>query len=437
MPSDEAAINDGSLTPGPAGPVDSRLHQALKAPWHGVLLCGPMFSEVVVAVTLVVTVALMAVGVGLFLLPGRLLAIRSEARRSRHSAGRWTGTEITEHYHPAPTDGVGTKSLRSTYRWLLSDPTTWRDLWWLVANPTVGWLLTLLPAALVAWGFFGLVMPAVWKPIVDAHANNWYAMIHVTSAATAWICVPLGLAFIVAGLAIGPAVLRGYGRFAQALLAPSPRAELTQRVAHLTETRTQVVDHQAEEIKRIERDLHDGAQARLVAMGMTLGAAEQLIETDPVAAKTLVTGAREASAKALSELRDLVRGIHPPVLADRGLGDALRALALDSPLEVSVDVHFDERLPAPLESAVYFAITELLTNAAKHAFASQVTIDIQRDDQVLQVVVSDNGIGDVDRSKGSGIVGIEQRLTAFDGSIEVESPPGGPTTVTMEIPCAS
>jgi signal transduction histidine kinase len=290
---------------------------------------------------------------------------------------------------------------------------------------------------LVLWGLFGMVMPAVWKPIVNAHANNWYGPIHVTTTHLAWECVPLGVAFFIVGFATGPAFLRAYGKLAKRLLSPSLRAELARRVSKLAESRDDVVDRQAEEIRRIERDLHDGAQARLVAMGMTLGAAEQLLEHDPAAAKLLVVGARESSAKALGELRDLVRGIHPPVLADRGLADAVRALALDSPLNILVTADVGGRLPAPIESAAYFVVSELLANAAKHTDAAQVTVELQRRPNVVRIVVTDDGEGGADPAKGTGLRGIERRIAAFDGTVSIDSPVGGPTVSIAEIPCAS
>ncbi|MBO0867898.1 MAG: sensor histidine kinase, partial [Micromonosporaceae bacterium] len=227
------------------------------------------------------------------------------------------------------------------------------------------------------------------------------------------------------------------GLWTRRLLAPTAAAAMTRRVQHLTETRADAVDTSAAELRRIERDLHDGAQQRLVAMGMNLGAAARLLERDPEAARALVLEARDSSAKALTELRDLVRGIHPPVLADRGLVDAVRALALDSALAVEVTADPVARLDAPLEAAGYFAIAEVLTNAAKHSRAKRVRIEIHHRNGVLRMAVTDDGVGGASISAGNGLRGIERRLATFDGSIAVSSPPGGPTVVTMELPCAS
>jgi signal transduction histidine kinase len=211
-------------------------------------------------------------------------------------------------------------------------------------------------------------------------------------------------------------------------------------VARLTETRSDAVDTQAAELRRIERDLHDGAQARLVAMGMNLGTVEQLLERDPAAARALLAETREASATALAELRSLVRGIHPPVLADRGLVDAVRALALDSALRVEVAADVPGRPELPVESAAYFAVAELLTNATKHAGAQRVWIDLQYersggDRGRLRISVADNGRGGADPDAGSGLRGVERRIGTFDGTLGLSSPPGGPTVAILELPC--
>jgi signal transduction histidine kinase len=214
-------------------------------------------------------------------------------------------------------------------------------------------------------------------------------------------------------------------------------SRLTSRVQWLAETRTDAVDTAAAELRRVERDLHDGAQARLVALGMSLRAAERLIETSPKAALALVGEAREMSARALMELRDLVRGIHPPVLADRGLGDAVRALTLETPVTTRLDIDLPGRLAAPVESAAYFAVAEVLANAVKHAQARVVEIHIRHTEDILRITVTDDGGGGADPAKGSGLRGVERRLGTFDGILAVNSPPGGPTIIVIEVPCAS
>jgi signal transduction histidine kinase len=171
-------------------------------------------------------------------------------------------------------------------------------------------------------------------------------------------------------------------------------------------------------------------------MGLNLATVEELIDRDPQAARELLGQARESSATALAELRDLVRGIHPPVLAERGLGDAVRALALDSALPVLVTVDLAGRPPAPVESAAYFAVNELLANAIRHADAKRVEVDIHHRDGALVVTITDDGRGGADPARGSGLAGIRRRLGTFDGVLALQSPPGGPTVAALEIPCA-
>ena len=213
-------------------------------------------------------------------------------------------------------------------------------------------------------------------------------------------------------------------------------AALASRVTQLAETRGTAVDTAAAELRRLERNLHDGAQARLVALGINLRAAEQLFKTDPDTALALVAESRENSALALAELRALVRGFHPPVLADRGLAAAVQALALSSPLPVQTDIQLPGRPPAPVESAAYFAVAEALTNAVRHSGASEVQIRMAHGARMLRIEVTDDGHGGADPANGTGLLGVERRVGTFDGILAVSSPAGGPTIVVIEVPCA-
>jgi signal transduction histidine kinase len=168
---------------------------------------------------------------------------------------------------------------------------------------------------------------------------------------------------------------------------------------------------------------------------MTIGLAEEMIERNPAAARKLLVEAREASGTALLELRNLVRGIHPPVLAERGLDGAVRALAMSLPLRVTVDMDLPGRPETPVESAAYFATAEALANVVRHSKARTVQIYVQHVDDLLLLTVSDDGVGGADPARGTGLRGIGRRLAAFDGTMAVSSPPGGPTVVTMELPC--
>jgi signal transduction histidine kinase len=360
----------------------------------------------------VATVAILTLLLWLMVSPLFLVFMRQLARLTRRLADQWCGVPITEPYLPRPWATGGNAGLRRRLRWLLGDQATWRDLLWVTVNGFFGWILPLLPVGLLVLGFVGVFAP--------------YAQLDLRLLA-------IGGAAL--GLWASPWLLRGYGLTAKSMLAPTPQAELALRVRQLAQTRTEALDTGAAEIRRIERDLHDGAQARLVAMGMTLDAAGQIMDENPEAARALVFEARDASIKALAELRALVRGIHPPVLADRGLADAIEALALDSPMRIHLVSDLYGRPSAPIESAAYFAVSELLANVSKHAGARETWIDIRHTDGMLRIGVTDNGHGGADPSRGSGLRGIERRLASFDGVMAISSPPGGPTAVTMEIPC--
>ncbi|MCO5971601.1 sensor histidine kinase [Actinoallomurus soli] len=374
--------------------------------------------------------------IGFLLFPVVIAGVRSYAGARRRLAYTWFGVEIKEPYKPRPRFRRGLRGVFQRYRWAVADPATWRDVLWLFVDATVGAVLGLVAFAVPMYGPYGWVLAAgVWKPIFESGGGDWYTFIHVVDQNSADNAALLGVVYTLIGLWLAPRLLRASSLLTRGLLAPTRERELELRVAHLTESRSDALDTQAAELRRIERDLHDGAQARLVAMGMSLGAIEHLMDRDPEKARRLLAEARESSSKALTELRDLVRGIHPPVLAERGLGDAVRALAMASPLNTEVSVELPGRLEAPVESAAYFAVSEVLTNAAKHSGARRVWIDIRYEDDRLRLVITDDGHGGADASGGTGLLGIERRLGTFDGVLALSSPVGGPTMVTMELPC--
>jgi signal transduction histidine kinase len=385
-----------------------------------------------------VSIALIPVGVGVFTTPRLLKLVRAHVNRRRLLAAQWSKVRIPVRERRLAGKGrKGVVGQAERCSLLLKDPATWRDLRWLLADMTGGAILAILAPALILEGVFGLLLAAgLWEPIVAAQGTYWYTFLPVRDG-TAHLAALLGLAWMILALHINPLLVRAHFRLTAALLTPNRAEELEQRIDRLTETRHDAVDTSAAELRRIERDLHDGAQARLVAMGMSLGTVEALIEKDPARAKELISRARESSAEALTELRDLVRGIHPPVLAERGLGDAVKALALRLPVPAEVEVELPGRADAPVESAAYFAVSEALTNAVKHSGADRVWVDITYTAGALRISVTDNGKGGAVIGAGSGLSGVERRLGTFDGVLAVSSPAGGPTMVTMEIPCES
>jgi signal transduction histidine kinase len=223
---------------------------------------------------------------------------------------------------------------------------------------------------------------------------------------------------------------------ARGLLGPSRAEELEHRVEHLTQTRAGVVDAADAERRRLERDLHDGTQQRLVSLAMNLGMARAQATSTPEARKAIAEAHEQAKA-ALAELRDLIRGLHPAVLEDRGLDAALSGVAARMPVPVKLTVDGLDRRPSPvIEAVAYFVVSEGLANVAKHAQASQAEVFVQRAGDRLHVIISDDGVGGADPSRGTGLAGLARRASSVDGTFEIDSPPGGPTLLTVDLPCA-
>ncbi|WP_432976320.1 histidine kinase [Dactylosporangium sp. CA-233914] len=437
----------GPSSSAPRRTQPSRTNQVLLA-WAR---CGLLSLSAVLQVGLfAVTVACFLLGFGLgivFLIPVGLTHFRWLANL-RRSYAAWGGVAVERPYTrqlrpELRDDGLyrvgrslykteGMAEFNARWQWVWHDAASWRDLVWLFTDAAVTGVIAGLPVLAGVYGGWGLVLPWVWTRAFGAQWGRWYGA--VAGNRTAGLAV--GVLLVAGALATAHPALRLASRWTALLLRPTAKEELRRRVERLTRTRADAVDAQAAEVRRIERDLHDGAQARLISVGLTLGAIERLMDTDPDAARRLVAQARETSKVALSELRDLVRGIHPPVLSERGLPDAVRALALDTGAEVTVTGRLAGRLAAPVESAAYFAVSELLANAVRHGHAEHVTVDLRHRDGLLRVTVTDDGDGGADPSRGTGLRGIERRLGTFDGTLALNSPVGGPTVATLELPCA-
>ncbi|WP_179022810.1 sensor histidine kinase [Streptomyces sp. IMTB 2501] len=402
----------------------------------GVAIAAGALLSIVLFVTTTYFIIISVIGIGFLALPYCTRAVRWLADLNRRAAAH-SGVPVERPYRPEPEeiekDIVG---WMRRCKWILTDPATWRDLLWLLLNCVVG-LVGFVPAGLLYYAGEGLFLACgLWRPIAAGGQGRWYASVTVDSWPAAFVAGLLALVVLTGWVLLSPLVLKGYAYFVRFLLGPTRQSQLASRVQHLSETRSGALDIQAAELRRIERDLHDGAQARLVSLGLQLGAVDRKMAQDPEEARRLLRQARTSSVQALSELRDLVRGIHPPVLAERGLADALRALGLASPLHVTVVADLPGRLPDPVESAVYFAVSELLANALKHAEAQRVEILAWYEEGTLHARVTDDGHGGADTSAGSGLEGIRRRLASFDGVLEIDSPPGGPTVIKMELPCA-
>lgn len=394
---------------------------------------GLAFTNVPLLAVSVLALAMTPVPfLGLALVPWTMTLVRMRADLERRRASR-TGVLVARPYHPPPQRAMAGGWQR--FRWTVTDPATWRDLAWLAPGAIVGLALGTIAVVVPLYGLAGLTLTPLWVWL----ATGWYGYGVIWSVGTvpaALLCLPQGAVILAVGLWVAPWLRRVDAQFARLFLAPTRAAELRLRVTHLTVTRADTVDAQAAELRRIERDLHDGVQARLVSLSMVIGLADALIDRNPAEAHKLLAEARESSGAALVELRHLVRGIHPPVLAERGLGGAVRALTLSLPVPITVDVDLPGRPDTPVESAAYFAVAEALTNVIRHSRAHTASVSVRYADGALTMVVADDGAGGADPSAGTGLRGIERRLAAFDGTMALSSPPGGPTVVTMELPCA-
>ncbi|MER0449672.1 sensor domain-containing protein [Streptomyces sp. Edi4] len=420
-------------------PASSRRGLAERLRWCARGLVVAVLSQVAsvaLFTVAVITLAALIVGVGFLILPVVMIAVRGLANFHRRTAGQWAGVTIEAPYRPTELDDpYDTAGSFKHCRQLLSDPATWRDLLWTMLDGPVGLILGLLPAAFVAYGLNGMfVTPLLWQSMGPhwGFGVTWF----ITDQTLANLAIPQGLVCVALGLLIAPSLGRLHVRFNRLLLAPTRNARLALRVERLTETRSETVESQAAELRRIERDLHDGAQARLVSLGMSLGLADTLLESNPAMVRKLLADAMESSSQALTELRDLVRGIHPPVLAERGLDGAVRALAVGLAVPVEVDIDLPSRPHLPVESAVYFVIAEALANITKHSGARRASVRLWYAQGRLRARIGDDGRGGADPEGGSGLRGLQRRLAAFDGELDISSPVGGPTLVTMELPCA-
>ena len=312
----------------------------------------------------------------------------------------------------------------------------WREIAYLVLLlPIAGVTFTL---TVVMWcGSAALLALPIYVHALPDHVAK-FGLFSVHAGGGAWPAAAIGvvgLALVAPWATVGIAAVET--RIARALLGPPARDDLADRVTRLEASRVAAVESAEAERRRLERDLHDGAQQRLVGLAMDLGRANEQFDRDPEKARELVVGAHQEAKAALSDLRELVRGFAPAVLADRGLDAALSAVVARSPVPVELHVEVPERPPAPIESTAYFVVTEALTNVAKHARASRATVAIARRGDRLVVEVSDDGIGGADTTLGTGLRGLEERVRAVGGWMRVMSPAGGPTTLMAELPCGS
>ncbi|MCM2428515.1 sensor histidine kinase [Streptomyces sp. RKAG337] len=316
---------------------------------------------------------------------------------------------------------------RGGWQWLRSEA-TWRQLGYhLLAAPLAAAGAVLVVCTWVAGIFGALVFSWVWALPVEDRLPGWTERYTLVTAA--------GVVLLLLAPFLAAAVTRLDTSAAAALLGPNRARELRRRVEDLAESRAGVVDAADAERRRIERDLHDGAQQRLVSLAMNLGLARATLKDLPPEARKVIDEAHREAKEAIEELSNLVRGLHPAVLDDRGLDAALSGVAARAPLPVHLKVDMERRASPTVEAVAYFVVSEALANVAKHARAERVDVEVRWRGDDLRVTVTDDGIGGADVAGGTGLAGLAQRVGSVDGSIRISSPAGGPTIITVELPC--
>jgi signal transduction histidine kinase len=411
--------------------VEARTYLATLHLWLDLVVGVFWFS---VLTTLITTgVSLLITLIGLPILTGAFLLARGGAWVERRRFALFLGADIEQPERRAHAGDRGFRRLVAPFR----DRTTWKEVAYLwIAQPILS--VVSFTVAVTAW-----VVP-LWAITLPIYAVAWKG-----AAPQIWsgerLDTPLETLLTALGglllLPIVPWIIRGTAAvgvaLARVLLSPSKRDELEEQIGTLRETQARSVDIAIADRRQIERDLHDGAQQRLLALGMELGMALEKFETDPEGARELVGGAHQEVQRAVQELRNLARGIHPAVLTDRGLDAALSSLAARSPVRVRLETELGTRPPASIEATAYFIVAEALTNAARYADASVVDVRVRRAADTLLVEIADDGVGGAEMRTGGGLAGLADRASSVEGTLRVVSPTGGPTIVTAELPCAS
>ncbi|WP_143229841.1 sensor histidine kinase [Actinophytocola xanthii] len=392
-----------------------RLESKWRDMWQALRLLAPTaltgFASLLVSPLVVLTVVLALVA------PGRRLPGATALRA-------WADTERDRLDGPVPVSPD--TSLR--------DPVVRRDLAWFGMHATLGMAVGLLAVVLPLSAVNAAMVPTYWWVVPEN--DPVVATYPVTSWGLALLNPLVGLIYAALSLYALPPLARWYRALSRRVLIMPADNRLAQRVAELTASRAAALEAHGAELRRIERDLHDGTQNRLVAVAMHLGLVERALRRDPAEALPMVLRAQDAAADALAGLRDVVRSIYPPVLAERGLDGAVAGLIARCPVPCSLTAVGPLRAPAAVESAAYFVVAEALTNIAKHSGATRASVVLSREDDLV-IEVHDDGHGGADEESGTGLAGIRRRVAALDGTATITSPPGGPTLLRVELPCGS
>jgi signal transduction histidine kinase len=385
--------------------------------------------------------------IGIPILIAMLYVSRGMGWFERARAKLLLDVDVPRPYRPDPTSDRWWRVPVSR----MTDPATWTEIVYHLLLLPIGVITFTVAFSFWVAGASLLFLPVyAWALPQPVHAfDSWVQVtldtqshVGLVGGQYGWVIdTPMEFVLVsLIGLAIvllTPWVIRGLATANRFLVRGLLGSDVFARVQTLTDSRAAAVDLAAEDRRRIERDLHDGVQQRLVSLAMDLGRAKEKLDTDPEGAKELVGEAHEEAKRAITEVRDLARGIHPAVLTDRGLDAALSALATRSPVPADVRVDVDERPPASVEAAAYFVVSEALANVAKHANATRADVTVRRSGDRLTVKVEDDGVGGASLVEGSGLAGLRDRVGALDGELHLLSPRGGPTVLMVEIPCGS
>ena len=311
-----------------------------------------------------------------------------------------------------------------------------RPVPWLLCQAVLGPGVLVLSSVMWAFALITVSTPLWWRLVSENPLPGVVVMVGSTN--NAFVVTLLGLVVMLIAAACSHGLPRWHAGVNQLMGGGLRRSRLTRRIAVLTESRAGALEVQAAELRRIERDLHDGAQARLVSLSMVLGLLDFKLHEVPADTRQLVAHARDEVGEALRDLRDLVRGVYPPILADRGLTGGIESLAehAGSGLRgITVTVDVADRLAVALESAVYFVVAEALTNVVKHSGADRAEVAVSSDGHRVRLDILDDGRGGADERAGTGLAGLRRRVAAFDGELSLSSPVGGPTVLHVELPC--
>ncbi|WP_307796620.1 sensor histidine kinase [Actinomadura barringtoniae] len=391
--------------------------------WFVILLVGSMLS-----------VSLLIVWVGVPLAVLLMTAWRGGAMLERVLAKAAFGVSIPTPYRRLPEGGNPLRKLRV----MATDPATWKDFAYLALLFPIS--LAEFVISVTLWAMVGtfLFMPFLAMD-EGVEVNFGFFSYWAGNPLTALPWTLVGVLLLILAMYVTRVMAIGHALYARALLGPSSaqaeNRQLRERTEHLQASRARGVDAVEAERRRIERDLHDGAQQRLLAVAMDIGRARAKLEDDPEGARALIEQAHSGTKEAISELRDLARGIYPAILTDRGLDPALSGLAARAPVPVEVEVDLPERPPAAVESIAYFIVAESLANIAKYARATRASVRVAREDTWVVVEVIDNGVGGAVAEPSGGLAGLADRAATIDGMLIVDSPPGGPTIIRADLPC--